>query len=71
MGKSKPVELAVGILWQLGLNFLRLLEGLDGLSVCLLPSHYSPAFSAPLGLPGKMHVPGGLGVDPLKRLMYL
>lgn len=72
MGKSKSVELVVGIVWQLGLNFLRLLEGLDGLSMCVCCLHTIYLHSQPLlGLPDKMHIPGGLGVDPLERLMYL
>ena len=72
--ESQTAEFAAGALWHLGLDSLRLHEGLDGLCSCthglgIVGLHLLQAFL--VVLLGKAHVPQKLGVDPLKRFVSL
>ena len=70
--ESQPLEF--GALWHLGLDGLRLHQGLDGLCarthcLCIVGLHLLQAFL--VVLLGKAHVPQELGVNPLKRFVSL
>lgn len=72
--ESQTAEFAAGALWHLGLDSLRLHEGLDGLCSCthclgIVGLHLLQAFL--VVLLGKAHVPQKLGVDPFKRFVSL
>lgn len=64
---GKSTELAAAALWDLGLDLLWLSEGLDGLSPCThglgVGGLHLPQ-TLLVVLPGKAHVPQGLGVQP-------
>ena len=70
--ESQPLEF--GAFWHLGLDGLRLHQGLDGLCarthcLCIVGLHLLQAFL--VVLLGKAHVPQELGVNPLKRFVSL
>ena len=72
--ESQAAEFAAGALWHLGLDGLRLHQGLDGLCarthcLCIVGLHLLQAFL--VVLLGKAHVPQELGVNPLKRFVSL
>jgi len=66
--ESQMAEFAAGALWHLGLDGLRLHQGLNGLCarthcLCIVGLHLLQAF---LVLLGQAHVPQKLGVNPLR-----
>ena len=72
--ESQMAEFAAGALWHLGLDGLRLHQGLDGLCarthcLCIVGLHLLQAFLV-VRL-GKVHVPQELGLNPLKRFVFL
>ena len=71
---SKSTELAAAAPWDVGLDLLRLDQGLGSLGVCahglgIAGLHLLQALL--VMLLGKVHVPQELGVYPLKRVVYL
>ena len=74
INESQTAESVAGALWHLGLDGLRLHQGLDGLCarthcLCIVGLHLLQAFL--VVLLGKAHVPQELGVNPLKRFVSL
>lgn len=71
--KGKLIEAAAATLWDLGLGFLGLCEGLDSLGMCtrglgIVDLHLLQAF---LVLLGKAHVPREFGVHPPEIYIFV